>query len=59
MPICARRRWPVKTRTLLQVKVIEDREETRILGRPADGQQPEARFAFIQQNAAFVTDLDI
>ncbi|MEP7241860.1 MAG: DNA topoisomerase IV subunit B [Devosia sp.] len=48
-----------KTRTLLRVKVVEDRDET---GKAVDrlmGTRPEARFAFIQENAQFVTDLDI
>ncbi|MEO8883498.1 MAG: DNA topoisomerase IV subunit B [Devosia sp.] len=48
-----------KTRTLLQVKVVEDRDETKSLVDRLMGNKPEARFAFIQQNAAFVTDLDI
>ncbi|HTJ58831.1 MAG TPA: DNA topoisomerase IV subunit B [Devosiaceae bacterium] len=47
------------TRMLLQVKVIEDREETKSSVDRLMGNRPEARFAFIQENAAFVTDLDI
>ena len=47
------------TRKLLQVKVIEDREETKSSVDRLMGNKPEARFAFIQQNAAFVTDLDV
>ena len=49
----------LKTRTLLQVRVIEDRDETKSSVDRLMGNRPEARFAFIQENAAFVTDLDI
>ena len=49
----------VKTRTLLQVRVVEDRDETRLSVDRLMGNRPEARFAFIQENAAFATDLDI
>jgi topoisomerase-4 subunit B len=49
----------LKTRTLLQVKVIEDREETESTVDRLMGNRPEARFAFIQENAAFAGDLDI
>jgi topoisomerase-4 subunit B len=48
-----------KTRMLLQVQVIEDREETKSSVDRLMGNKPEARFAFIQQNAAFASDLDI
>jgi topoisomerase IV subunit B len=48
-----------KTRTLLQVKVRQDREETSAAVDRLMGTKPEARFEFIQENAAFVTDLDI
>jgi topoisomerase-4 subunit B len=48
-----------KTRTLLRVKVLDDREETKSSVDRLMGNKPEARFAFIQENAAFVTDLDI
>ncbi|RYE86850.1 MAG: DNA topoisomerase IV subunit B, partial [Hyphomicrobiales bacterium] len=48
-----------KTRTLLQVKVLQDREETRSSVDRLMGTKPEARFEFIQENAQFVTDLDI
>ena len=48
-----------KTRTLLQVRVLQDRDDTRISVDRLMGSKPEARFEFIQQNAAFVTDLDI
>jgi topoisomerase-4 subunit B len=47
------------TRTLLQVKVKEDREETRSAVDRLMGNRPEARFAFIQQNAAFAGELDV
>jgi topoisomerase-4 subunit B len=47
------------TRTLLQVKVLDDRDETRTTVDRLMGNRPEARFAFIQENAEFVTDLDI
>jgi topoisomerase-4 subunit B len=49
----------LRTRTLLQVKVIEDREETESTVDRLMGNRPEARFAFIQENAAFAGDLDI
>ncbi len=48
-----------KTRTLLQVKVLDDREATKTTVDRLMGTKPEARFEFIQENAAFVTDLDI
>jgi len=48
-----------KSRTLLQVKVKQDRAETTAAVDRLMGNRPEARFDFIQQNAAFVTDLDI
>ncbi len=48
-----------RTRTLLQVRVLEDRDDTKASVDRLMGTRPEARFAFIQQNAAFVTDLDI
>jgi len=47
------------TRTLLRVKVIDDRDETKSAVDRLMGNRPEARFDFIQENAAFVTDLDI
>ena len=47
------------TRTLLQVKVRQDVEETRSAVDRLMGNRPESRFEFIQENAAFVTDLDI
>jgi topoisomerase-4 subunit B len=48
-----------KTRTLLQVRVRQDRAETTAAIDRLMGTKPEARFDFIQENAAFVTDLDI
>ena len=48
-----------KTRTLLQVSVRQDRAETTAAVDRLMGTKPEARFDFIQENAAFVTDLDI
>ncbi len=48
-----------KTRTLLQVRVLQDRDDTRASVDRLMGNRPEARFEFIQENAAFVTDLDI
>jgi len=47
------------TRTLLQVKVLDDRDETRTTVDRLMGNRPEARFAYIQENAQFVTDLDV
>jgi topoisomerase-4 subunit B len=48
-----------RTRTLLQVKIVDDREETRLSIDRLMGNRPEARFEFIQANAEFVTDLDV
>ena len=48
-----------KSRTLLQVKVLDDHEGTKDAVDRLMGNKPEARFAFIQENASFVTDLDI
>jgi len=48
-----------KTRTLLQVKVLQSLDETKSSVDRLMGTRPEARFEFIQENAAFVTDLDI
>ncbi|NMA98226.1 MAG: DNA topoisomerase IV subunit B [Phyllobacteriaceae bacterium] len=48
-----------KTRTLLQVKVLDDRDATKSTVDRLMGNKPEARFDFIQENAAFVTDLDV
>lgn len=47
------------TRTLLQVKVTDDVDGTRDSVDRLMGNKPESRFAFIQENARFVTDLDI
>ena len=47
------------SRTLLQVKVRDDLDATRTSVDRLMGNKPESRFEFIQQNAAFVTDLDI
>jgi topoisomerase-4 subunit B len=48
-----------KTRRLLQVRVLQDRDETKDSVDRLMGSKPEARFAFIQENAEFVSDLDI
>ncbi|MFD1941731.1 DNA topoisomerase IV subunit B [Paradevosia shaoguanensis] len=48
-----------KTRTLLQVKVLQDRLDTRSSVDRLMGNKPESRFDFIQANAEFVTDLDV
>ena len=48
-----------KSRTLLQVKVRQEVEETRSAVDRLMGNRPESRFDFIQANAEFVTDLDI
>ncbi|HHY49644.1 MAG TPA: type IIA DNA topoisomerase subunit B, partial [Alphaproteobacteria bacterium] len=48
-----------RTRTLLRVRIIEDRDETRLAVERLMGNRPEARFEFIQDHAAFVTDLDV
>ena len=48
-----------KTRTLLRVRVLDDRDETKSAVDRLMGNKPEARFVFIQENAAFVTDLDV
>ena len=48
-----------KTRTLLQVRVLQDRDDTKGSVDRLMGNKPEARFEFIQENARFVTDLDI
>jgi topoisomerase-4 subunit B len=48
-----------RTRTLLQVRVLQDRDETRSSVDRLMGNRPEARFEFIQENAEFVTDLDV
>jgi topoisomerase-4 subunit B len=48
-----------KTRTLLRVRVLDDRDETKSSVDRLMGTKPEARFEFIQENAQFVSDLDI
>jgi topoisomerase IV subunit B len=48
-----------RTRTLLQVRVLQDRDETVSSVDRLMGTKPEARFEFIQANAQFVSDLDI
>lgn len=48
-----------KSRSLLQIRIIDDRDETKSSIERLMGNRPEARFDFIQENAAFVTDLDI
>ncbi len=49
-----------KTRTLLRVEVGEDeKNEIAAAVNALMGSKPEARFRFIQDNAAFATDLDI
>lgn len=48
-----------KTRTLLQVKVLDDHQATKTTVDRLMGTKPEARFEFIQENAEFVMDLDV
>src|SRR5690606_27626975 len=48
-----------RTRTLLRVRVIDDRDDTKSAVDRLMGNKPEARFEFIQENAAFVTDIDV
>ena len=48
-----------KSRTLLQVKIRDDLDATRISVDRLMGTKPEARFEFIQENAQFAGDLDI
>ena len=48
-----------KSRSLLQVKVAEDRAGTKDSVERLMGSKPELRFEFIQANAQFVSDLDI
>jgi topoisomerase IV subunit B len=48
-----------KSRTLLQVRVLQDRGDTSSSVERLMGNRPEARFEFIQENAAFVTALDV
>jgi topoisomerase-4 subunit B len=48
-----------KSRTLLQVRVVSDRGETTDTVDRLMGNKPEARFEFITEKAAFVTDVDV
>jgi topoisomerase-4 subunit B len=48
-----------RSRSLLQVRVLQDRDDTKTSVDRLMGSKPEARFEFIQENAQFVTDLDI
>ncbi|WP_404403834.1 DNA topoisomerase IV subunit B [Pelagibacterium halotolerans] len=48
-----------KTRTLLQVRLVDDRTETKGAVDRLMGNKPEARFEFIQEHAAFVTEIDV
>ena len=48
-----------KTRSMLRVRVLDDRDDTKTSVDRLMGNKPEARFQFIQQNAEFVHDLDI
>ena len=48
-----------KSRTLLQVKILDDHLATKDAVDRLMGTKPEARFDFIQANAAFVMDLDV
>jgi topoisomerase-4 subunit B len=41
------------------VRIKDDLEATKLSVDRLMGSRPEARFDFIQENAAFVTDLDI
>ncbi|WP_127143470.1 DNA topoisomerase IV subunit B [Pelagibacterium montanilacus] len=48
-----------KSRTLLQVRVVTERGDTTSTVDRLMGNKPEARFAFIQEHAEFVTDVDV
>ncbi|WP_116654058.1 DNA topoisomerase IV subunit B [Pelagibacterium sediminicola] len=48
-----------KTRTLLQVRIEADRADTAQTVDRLMGNKPEARFEFISEHAAFVTDVDV
>ena len=51
-----------ETRTLLRVAVAAGEDERSSTSKTVDrlmGNRPEARFRFIQDNAAFVEELDI
>jgi topoisomerase-4 subunit B len=47
------------TRTLLKIDILDTQEATSDCVQRLMGNKPEARFAFIQDNAVFATDLDI
>jgi topoisomerase-4 subunit B len=47
-------------RTLIRVEIAEDEaKETEDLVERLMGKKPELRFQFIQENAAFATDVDV
>ncbi|MEE8273583.1 MAG: toprim domain-containing protein, partial [Alphaproteobacteria bacterium] len=49
-----------RTRTLLRVEVArDDRKRTEARVESLMGRKPELRFAFIEENARFVADLDV
>ncbi|WP_029040044.1 DNA topoisomerase IV subunit B [Cucumibacter marinus] len=48
-----------ETRSLLQVRVVDDYVGTKSAIERLMGNKPEKRFEFIQEHAAFVTDIDI
>ena len=49
-----------RVRTLLRVETLEDQDEaTKTVVDDLMGTKAETRFRFIQENAAFVEDLDI
>ena len=48
-----------RTRTLLQVRIKADRADTAQTVDRLMGNKPEARFEFISEHAAFVTDVDV
>ena len=47
------------SRSMLQVRIAGERIDTKDSVERLMGSRPEARFEFIQENAAFVTDLDV
>ena len=48
------------TRTLIRVEIAKDaRRETEAMVERLMGKKPELRFQFIQENAAFATDVDV
>lgn len=48
-----------KTRNMLQVKILEENKVTHDAVDALMGNKPEMRFAFIQENAEFASELDI